>query len=106
MTVNAVLFSLFMGVGGLALLGGILRLAKNHSAPVRRVFATVIDKQELESFSRYSGDGKRREYIVVFSVEGKKKAFSVFRFSYDSYRLHEKGVLTYKGNRILSFFKT
>ena len=41
---------------------------------------------------------------VIFLFSNRKKhAFCVSRFSYDGYRIGEKGKLTYKGNKLLSF---
>lgn len=81
----------------------ILRWAKNALAPVKTVRAEVIDKQKVTFFSKYKGDGKSVRYSVVFLVAGKKRSFYVSEFSYGGYRHGEKGMLTYKGNRILDF---
>jgi len=54
-------------------------------------------------FAKYSGNGKREKYVIVFSVGGKKKSFYVSEFSYGGYRINEKGVLKYKGDKIVDF---
>ena len=81
----------------------ILRFITNRHAPVKTVKATVIDKRIIETFSKYSGNGKQERYVVVFSVDGKKRSFYVSQFSYGGYRLKEKGTLKYKGNKLISF---
>lgn len=100
---NVVLVILFLGIGILALVSILVRFWKNHHAPVRTVPAVVVDKHRAEVFSQYSGNGKREKYVVVFSVDGKKKGFSVSQFSYDGYQIGEKGRLTYQGDKLLDF---
>ena len=81
----------------------LIKVLKNKFAPVQCVKATVIDKHTIETFSKYSGTGKSEKYVVVFSVDGKKKSFYVSQFSYGGYRLNEKGTLKYKGNKLIGF---
>lgn len=100
---NIVIISLFMGVGVLALAGIIIRTLKNKHAPIKTVTAVVIDKRKVETFSKYSGNGKSEKYVIVFSVDGKKKSFYVSQFSYGGYRVNEKGMLKYKGDKLISF---
>ena len=95
-----VLFTL--GIG-LYVLVFIRVFIKNKLAPEKTVNAVVVNKQINESFSKYAGNGKRKKYVVVFSIDGKKKGFYVSEFSYGGYRVGEKGKLTYKGDRLISF---
>ena len=91
---------------GVSLLLGILlliRVMKNILAPVKTENAVVVDKQTVEHFSKYSGNGKHTKYVIVFSVDGKKRSFYVSQFSYNGYRVNEKGTLTYKGDRLIDF---
>lgn len=101
--INIVIISLFMGIGVLAMVSIIVRTVKNRYAPIKTVKAVVIDKHKAETFSKYSGNGKHEKYIVVFSVEGKKISFYVSQFSYNGYKINEKGMLKYKGNKIIEF---
>lgn len=94
-----VILSLFMGIGLLAM----VRLIANRFAPVKTVSAVVVDKHKAETFSKYSGNGKSEKYVIVFSVDGKKKSFYVSQFSYSGYRVNEKGTLKYKGSKLISF---
>lgn len=80
-----------------------VKSVRNRCAPVRTVKATVVDKNKTETFSKYSGSGKRNQYVVVFSAEGKKLSFYVSEFSYAGYRIGESGTLNYKGDRIIEF---
>lgn len=79
----------------------LIRFLKNRLAPVKKVRATVIDKNKIESFSKYSG--KHIKYAVVFSADGRKLSFYVSEFSYGGYRKGESGTLTYKGGRLIDF---
>lgn len=100
---SIVIASLFIGIGLLALVRILIKTVKNRHAPIKTAEATVIDKHTVKAFSQYSGNGKQEKYVVVFSVNGKKKAFYVSQFSYNGYRVNEKGTLKYKGDRIIEF---
>ena len=100
---NFVIIALFMGVGALALVSLLVRVVKNRYAPVKTAKAVVIDKNKVETFSKYSGTGKSEKYVIVFSVDGKKKSFYVSQFSYNGYRVNEKGTLKYKGDKLIEF---
>ena len=100
---NIVISSLFIGVGALAMVSILIRTIKNRYAPIKTVKAVVIDKNKIETFSKYSGNGKAEKYVIVFSVNGKKKSFYVSQFSYNGYRINEKGTLKYKGDKLIEF---
>ena len=87
----------------LIVVGIIVRIAKNKHAPTKTVKAVVIDKHKLETFSKYSGNGKREKHVVVFRAEGRKVSFYVSEFSYDGYKINETGTLTYKGDKLIAF---
>ena len=100
---NIIIISLFLGVGALAVVSLLLKAVKNRYAPIKTVQAVVIDKNRVETFSKYSGTGKREKYVIVFSMGGKKKSFYVSQFSYNGYRINEKGTLKYKGDKLIEF---
>ena len=100
---NIVISSLFIGVGALAMVSFLIRTIKNRYAPIKTVKAVVIDKNKIETFSKYSGNGKAEKYVIVFSANGKKKSFYVSQFSYNGYRINEKGTLKYKGDKLIEF---
>ena len=100
---NCVIIALFMGVGALALVSLLVRVVKNRYAPIKTVKAVVIDKNKVETFSKYSGNGKSEKYVIVFYVGGKKKSFYVSQFSYNGYRVNERGMLKYKGDKLIEF---
>ena len=100
---SIVILSLFVGISVFAFVSLLVKLIKNRIAPLRTVKAVILDKQKVEIFSKYSGTGKREKYVVVFSVDGKKKSFYVSQFSYGGYRLNEKGTLKYQGDKLIDF---
>ena len=100
---NIIIISLFVGVGALAVVSLLVKVVKNRYAPIKTVQAVVIDKNKVEIFSKYSGTGKREKYVIVFSIDGKKKSFYVSQFSYNGYRVNEKGMLKYKGDKLIEF---
>ncbi len=95
----------YVGIGMLVLwvVAYGLRFFKNWFSPVRTVNATVKNKQKVENFSKYSGNGKSTQYAVTFSVGEKRLSFFVSEFSYGGYRIGETGRLTYKGNKLIDF---
>ena len=95
--------SLCMFIGSLQLVIFLVKIFKNRYFPIKTVKAVVIDKNIVKTFSKYSGNGKYEKYVVVFSIEGKKKSFYVSQFSYDGYRINEKGTLKYKGDKLIEF---
>ena len=100
---NVIIISLFLGVGALAVVSLLVKTVKNRYAPIKTVKAVIIDKNKVETFSKYSGTGKSEKYVIVFSVGGKKKSFYVSQFSYNGYRVNERGTLKYKGDKLIEF---
>lgn len=81
----------------------IKKLVWSKCAPVKTVQAEVVDTYKEDRVSKYPGVFKGERYVVVFLVEGKKLSFAVSEFSYGHYNIKDKGMLTYKGSRIISF---
>ena len=92
--------SLCIGLWLLAMIRVMIKAIKNKRASLRSDKAVVIDKHIVETFDKYSGNGKHKKYVIVFSVNGKKKSFYVSQLSYSGYRVNEKGTLKYKGDTI------
>ena len=79
------------------------KVIMNRCATVKTVKAKVVDKYKPDMFSKYHGTLKQERYIVVFETKDKKLSFDVSEFSYDNYKINEKGILKYKGTKIISF---
>ena len=98
-----IVFSVFMVLLILIYLAPIIRLTQSKFGSEKTVKAVVTNKYIAKSFSKYAGNGVREKYVIVFSVDGKKKYFPVSQFSYDGYQVNEKGTLTYKGSSLIKF---
>lgn len=101
--VSIVFGSLMLGLWLWAMVRLLIKAIKTKYAPIQSVKAEVIDKHIIETFSKYSGNGKHEKFVIVFSVNGKKKSFYVSEFSYGGYRINEKGTLQYKGDKLIAF---
>lgn len=81
----------------------VYKTIKNQTSSAKTVEAVVVGKNVVERFSKYSGNAKTESYVIAFEVEGKKKTFYVSEFSYNGYDIGEKGMLTYQGDKLISF---
>lgn len=97
-----IVFALFMAVVGVLIL---VRIIKNSLAKVKQAQAVVIDKQCFQKpiSGKSSTAFPKNTYIVTFLCGNKKKHFEVSEFSYNGYRVNEKGILKYKGTRLIDF---
>ncbi len=97
-------FPMLMAViWAVALIGMVIRAVRNKRGPAKTVQAEVVGKQTVENFSKYSGTGKTKRYVVNFQAGGKKLSFYVSEFSYHGYKKGEKGTLKYRGDRLVDF---
>lgn len=80
-----------------------IKIFRSRFGPIKTVKATVVDKNRIEAFSKYAGNGKHSKYVIVFEVNGKKRSFYVSAFSYGGYRIGETGKLKYRGDRLIDF---
>lgn len=94
---------IFIGLFGIVIGGSIIKIVKSIVLPAKSVEAVVIDKHKYNTAAPHSPTGTDTSYIVVFSVNGKRKRFFVSSFTYDGYHIGEKGTLKYKGSRLISF---
>ena len=81
----------------------IIRHLTDKYGKVKTVEAVVIHKSKMEPFSKVKSSGMGTRCYVVFQVNGKKISFRVSEFSYNGYRIGEKGTLKYKGERLIDF---
>lgn len=97
--INTILMVLFL----LCWILIIRKIITNKFSTVKTAKAKVVDKYKPDIVSNYPGTFKSERYIVVFATKDKKLSFDVSEFSYDNYKINEKGTLKYKGNKIISF---
>ena len=72
-------------------------------AHVKTVKAEVFDKYKLNRPSKYPTSFKQESCVIVFKTKDKKLMFNVSSFSYDNYRIRDKGTLKYRGNKLIMF---
>ena len=102
-TIAILIFSVFMGLLILIYSVPVIRILQSKFGSTKTVQAVVANKYSSKPFSKYAGAGKSEKYVIVFSVDGKKKSFYVSQFSYGGYRVNEKGTLKYKGDKLIEF---
>ena len=78
----------------------ITKLISDKMAPVRTEEAEVVDIYKHDTVSRYPGIFRRETYTVVFRTKYQKLSFSI---SCVDYIIGDKGMLKYKGGRIIDF---
>lgn len=100
---SIVMSALLIGLWAVAMICILIKTVKNKRAPVKVAAALVAGKNTVKTFSKYAGNAERKKYVVIFSVDGRKKSFYVSDFSYAGYRVGEKGTLKYKGDRLIEF---
>ena len=81
----------------------IIRLIYTKFAKVKSVNAKVVDKYKTSSHSFYPKTFKPSLYKVVFKANNKTVSFYVSEFSFNNYKINEKGELKYKGSKLISF---
>jgi len=67
--------------------------------------AVVVDKQSYDRqiFSKNQALSVETEYIVSFQNRNKIYHFKVSEFSYNNYKINQKGTLKYKGKHLIDF---
>ena len=79
------------------------KLIITRYGPVKTVKAEVADKYISHAVSKYPRTFMGDRYIVVFATKNKRLSFNVSEFSYNNYKIREKGTLKYKGDKLISF---
>lgn len=102
-TVQTVFIVLLFGLWFFVAAKVVLRMVRSKYGRIHTVKAKVIDKNKIESFDKYKGNGKHTKYVIVFETEGKKRSFYVSELSFGGYRIGETGTLKYRGDRIMEF---
>ncbi len=85
--------------------GILIRILKNLFSKETELSATVFKKEchtknvYGKSFAPYV----KEVYLVTFLCENKKLTFEVSEFSYNGYNQGQKGILKFKGSRLIDF---
>lgn len=82
----------------------IYHFLRDKFSPVISEKAQVVDKYVVDNFSKMYGSlAKKPQYYIVFSVGSRKRSFRVSEFSFRGYKINERGILKYKGSRLIDF---
>ena len=67
--------------------------------------ATVLDKQIYDKriYRKNQAPFTQKVYVKTFLCGNKTKNFNVSELSFENYKVNQKGILKYKGNRIIDF---
>ena len=101
-----ILINVFFVLVWLIILFGILiRVAKNTIAKEKQVDAVVVNKQcyRRRVIRKQSNPYDEDCYEVTFKAGDKRMSFDVSEFSYNGYRINQRGTLRYKGSKIVDF---
>ena len=95
----------FALIGVIIGIGIIIRVIMNICSKEKSIKAIVVDKQSYDKqiYRKSQAPLTRKEYVITFLCGNKKKYFNVSEFSYGNYQVNQKGILKYKGNRIVDF---
>ena len=85
--------------------GTIVSIYKNHISSTKEVKATIIDKSIFEKLimRKCQAPYTTEVYVVSFQAGEKILKFNVSKYSYENFAIDQRGVLRYKGNRLIDF---
>lgn len=95
----------FVLIGVVIIIGVIARICLNYFSKEREVKATVVNKQSYDKqvYGKSQAPFTKKEYVITFQCEDKKRQFNVSELSYRNYRINQNGILRYKGSRLIDF---
>lgn len=87
------------------MIGLLLRIILNKLGNERQVEAKVINKQYYQSRLARKAKTFRDEdsYVVTFLAGDRKLSFYVSEYSYNGYKVNQKGTLRYKRTMLIDF---
>lgn len=94
------------GLLGIIIIAGIIiRLMYRYFSKEKQEAAIVVKKQSYDKqiYRKKEASFVKKEYFVTFQCGNKKRHFEVSEFSYDNYKVNQKGVLRYQGSRLIDF---
>lgn len=105
MSIGDSINTIFLFVGIVITVGLLLRIILNKYGNEKEVEAKVINKQYYQSRLARKAENFRDEYcyVVTFLAGDKKLSFYVSEYSYNGYRINQKGTLKYKGTMLIDF---
>ena len=105
MSIGDSINTIFLFVGIVITVGLLLRIILNKYGNEKEIEAKVINKQYYQSRLARKAENFRDEdcYVVTFLAGDKKLSFYVSEYSYNGYRINQKGTLKYKGTMLIDF---
>ncbi len=95
----------FIAAGAVILTGIAIRVWRRFAGEVKTVDARVADKQIVHGvhYSKAAAPTEAEKHIVSFETEHGVLRFEVSPVTYDNYALNRRGVLKYRGGRLIDF---
>lgn len=81
----------------------IVNIILDNSSKEEKIETTLVDKK-TDSFID-ANNMIYEEYFLIFLIETQEKRFSVSYKTYKNFDTNDKGILTYKRNKFVSFIK-
>lgn len=105
MSIGDYINTTFLFIGIVIMIGLLLRIISNKFGNGRQVEAKVINKQYYQSRLARKAENFCDEdsYVETFLAGDKKLSFYVSEYSYNGYRINQKGTLRYKGTMLIDF---
>ena len=105
MSIGDSINTIFLFVGIVITVGLLLRIILNKYGNEKEIEAKVINKQYYQSRLARKAENFHDEdcYVVTFLAGDKKLSFYVSEYSYNGYRINQKGTLKYKGTMLIDF---
>ena len=105
MSIGDYINTIFLFIGIVIIVGLLLRIILNKFGNEKEVEAKVLNKQYYQSRLARKTENFRDEdsYVVTFLAGDKKLSFYVSEYSYNGYRINQKGTLRYKGTMLIDF---
>lgn len=105
MSIGDYINTIFLFIGIVIIVGLLLRIILNKFGNEKEVEAKVLNKQYYQSRLARKTENFRDEdsYVVTFLAGDKKLSFYVSEYSYNGYKVNQKGTLRYKGTMLIDF---
>ncbi len=94
------------GLLGVIIIAGIMvQLIYRYFSKEKQEIATVIKKQSYDKqvYRKNEASFVKKEYVVTFQCGNKQRHFEVSELSYCNYKVNQKGMLKFKGSRLIDF---
>ena len=105
MSIGDYINTIFLFIGIVIIVGLLLRIILNKFGNEKEVEAKVLNKQYYQSRLARKAENFCDEdcYVVTFLAGDKKLSFYVSEYSYNGYKVNQKGTLRYKGTMLIDF---